>query len=476
MGVEDFKVRTLPSPQMSPSKLSPAVLNSVANNYNDMTREDLREIIYHPERRLGAMLDTINKFTISNENKELLLKYHIHRRSRANPLTITKELRTILKLTTWFGKDWRGPVEEEDMDRLLATIEQTTYVPRGQNKARKLSPHTKRNYKKILKEWLRWLKKPQEIIDMIRYPRKIKSILTPQDLVTAEEIEKMINASTNIRDKCLLAVLIDSGCRPGEVLSLRLKDVEFDSYGALLHVDGRMGPRVARVVYATAYIVELLNTHALKNNPNAPLFIDSNYSMRVLSPSRMLKVLKDMAKAAGVTKRIYPYLLRHTRASLLSHVLADSDKRKLMGWVEDSDMMGIYEHIMYSQSDNQALAKLYKKKVEENIEVELPLAPRICSCGTESRIDKIICPKCNGYVSKKFESVAKRDIAIHDSIQISKQLFQIKGVYDKLRLLSDAELKKIITNLLERLEEVVRIDQMDNATSASEQIKGGVIL
>jgi len=72
----------------------------------------------------------------------------------------------------------------------------------------------------------------------------------PDDLPSADDVQKLIDTATNARDKALISVLYESGCRIGELLTLRVKNVEFDDYGAVLHVNGKTGPRRVRIIHS----------------------------------------------------------------------------------------------------------------------------------------------------------------------------------------------------------------------------------
>ena len=67
-------------------------------------------------------------------------------------------------------------------------------------------------------------------------------------MITETELEKIVSVLNNARDKAIVYALYDSGCRIGELLTLRNKDVEFDEYGAILSVTGKTGYRKVRVV------------------------------------------------------------------------------------------------------------------------------------------------------------------------------------------------------------------------------------
>jgi integrase/recombinase XerD len=88
------------------------------------------------------------------------------------------------------------------------------------------------NYLVGFKQFLKWFveehKRPDynDLIKNIKITRK-PSDKNPSDLLTEEEIFKMIEVADNDRDKAIIAVLHESGCREGELVSSQLKHIKF---------------------------------------------------------------------------------------------------------------------------------------------------------------------------------------------------------------------------------------------------------
>jgi integrase len=61
-------------------------------------------------------------------------------------------------------------------------------------------------------------------------------------------VEKLVNAAVNARDKVLISVLYESGCRTGEILNLKIRNVEFHNNGSVLIVNGKTGQRRVRLI------------------------------------------------------------------------------------------------------------------------------------------------------------------------------------------------------------------------------------
>jgi len=50
-----------------------------------------------------------------------------------------------------------------------------------------------------------------------------------------------VSSAINPRDKAFISLLYESGCRIGELLNLKIKNVEFDANGAVLIVNVKTG-------------------------------------------------------------------------------------------------------------------------------------------------------------------------------------------------------------------------------------------
>jgi integrase len=69
-----------------------------------------------------------------------------------------------------------------------------------------------------------------------------KSVL-PEEILTEDEVEKLAEAADNLRDRALVLVLYESGCRIGELLGLKIKHMQPNEYGFSLTVKGKTGSR-----------------------------------------------------------------------------------------------------------------------------------------------------------------------------------------------------------------------------------------
>ena len=86
-----------------------------------------------------------------------------------------------------------------------------------------------------------------------------------------DEIKKLANATKNLRDRCFILLLYETGCRIGELIGdnkypgIRVGDIKFDKYGAIVDVDGKTGQRNLRVISAAPAISNWKNQHPNKD-------------------------------------------------------------------------------------------------------------------------------------------------------------------------------------------------------------------
>ena len=206
------------------------------------------------------------------------------------------------------------------------------------------SPWTIQWYKVFVKRVIQFVHGMygQEYPDMVKkiklhFPAKLKKLPNEGDLLTSDEIHKIINACKNSRDRAFIATLAESGCRIGELGNMQIKHLVFDNYGAVLNVTGKTGPRNVRVISATSYLATWRSDHPLKNNREAALWVNLIGEHKLVGYSRWRKVLVELARISGIQKRVNPHSFRHARATQLAEHLTEFQMNQYLGWKQRSD-------------------------------------------------------------------------------------------------------------------------------------------
>ena len=205
------------------------------------------------------------------------------------------------------------------------------------------SPNTIRDIKSVIKLFHRWhFANPDKANHVVGWIRPLRSVRhdKPDCIITADEFERMMNVCRTLRDRTLISLLYDSGCRISEILTLRVRDVTFDEYGAILIVSGKTGTRRVRLFCTSVpFLRKWVESRREKQGNDAFVFANPRGGNK--SPMhyhQSLQVVKRAAARAGIAKKVNTHLLRHTRATLLAEHIADAPLEIQMGWVHGSSM------------------------------------------------------------------------------------------------------------------------------------------
>ena len=173
---------------------------------------------------------------------------------------------------------------------------------------------------------------------MDKSKKDTKKSKTPEQILTKEEIELMASKTNNIRDRALILTLYESGCRIGELLNMKIKDISFDAYGCFFIVNGKTGWRRIRIIEYSKDLLAWLDFHPFKNNPESYVWINLTKPSpeNILSVISINNLLKELAKKCNISKPIHPHAFRHARATHLAKYLPEAVMKQLFGWAPDS--------------------------------------------------------------------------------------------------------------------------------------------
>ncbi|MHA1632094.1 MAG: tyrosine-type recombinase/integrase [Candidatus Freyarchaeota archaeon] len=315
-------------------------------------------------------------------------------------------------------------------------------------------------YCRSLSAYYNWLGRLSDLRKQgVKFPSRIRETVTKSDLPDEEELLLMLRKAPNYRDRAILSLLWETGLRVGELCSLNIGDIIATEYGYDIVVrESKTQTRTIPVVKSARYLADWLNFHPLREDPGAPLFV--TFAPNLPPGTRLTKVgvnrvLKKIAKRAGVKKEIHPHLLRHARLTELSTVLTEPVLRRYAGWSPASPMVRRYIHL--SGADvKDAVLEAHGLKPPKYTEV-MPLreCPR-CRARNESLNE--YCAEC-GYPLVKDQPIVVRDLSkvqeLERELEELKRDFalelqhQINAITSELQ----AEFKKQVKELMQLIAE-----------------------
>ncbi len=188
-------------------------------------------------------------------------------------------------------------------------------------------------------------------------PRKPKPII--KNTLSEAEVTMILAFTKNAREKAILATLAYSGIRNKELCSLKVKDV--DTAGNCVRVLAGKGKKDG-VVCISPECSRILSIYLdkFKRNPDDYLFTTLRHNHQYQTGDTR-KLLRVVAKRAGITKRVYPHLLRHSLATNLLNRGANifTVQQQLRHSFIDTTMIYLKSTVSRMQSEYQFYAPSY---------------------------------------------------------------------------------------------------------------------
>jgi site-specific recombinase XerD len=177
---------------------------------------------------------------------------------------------------------------------------------------------------------------PNRFYDIER-PRKEHKLPT---VISKEEVRAILENTNNIKHRCIVALLYGSGLRRGELLNLKLSDI--DSKRMLVRVADGKG-RKDRLTLLSQTALKDLRIYYREWKPRNYLFEgrkDSKYSAE-----SVVMIVKRAAKKAGITQNVSPHVLRHSFATHLLESGVDLRQIQVLLGHGSSKTTEIYTHV-----------------------------------------------------------------------------------------------------------------------------------
>jgi integrase/recombinase XerD len=154
------------------------------------------------------------------------------------------------------------------------------------------------------------------------------------DRLTVEEELRFLDQAygQDGRTGLMLQTLLETGARVSELVQLKVEDISLAERMVTIR-QGKGGKR--REVPIRRDLAQLLRLH-IATRRAGPLFASRQQGIgptpHVLTRQRVGQIVRAVARTAGISKRVYPHLLRHTVATRLLALGMDiTDLQRFLG-------------------------------------------------------------------------------------------------------------------------------------------------
>ncbi len=265
----------------------------------------------------------INSMTLSDAAR-LFLDYL--QASGASPSTLKPYRAALKSFTSHVGGDM--PVSRVEEAHYISWVRWLQSGLRSRGSGRRAN--TIHYYTVFVRRFLKWIGMEWEPIVA---PRRRTGF---SDALDWGEVTRLLEASRDLTDALIVALLAETGLRAGELLSLRYADV--DLRRGEVRVVGKYGKE--RIVFlgpiSRAILASLIER--LRPRPGDPII--------GISYQALYKRLKTLARRAGLDpRRVRPHVLRHTFATeALRRGMSLPALQKLLGH-SDIKITELYLHM-----------------------------------------------------------------------------------------------------------------------------------
>ena len=207
---------------------------------------------------------------------------------------------------------------------------------------KKLDSNSLRLYVRAISSFLKFLDN-ESLAKQIKAPKVDKRL---PKFITYDELNILLENAENYRDKLIIKFLFYTGVRVSELIKIKKNDIIFEE--GFVKVYGKGGKE--RIVPIPKGLLNELKDYINKINTE---------NIFPLSSRQVERIIKNIAKKAGINKKVTPHVLRHSLATtLLSKGVDIRYIQEILGH-SSLNITQIYTHVVPNQ-----LKEIYQKIFE----------------------------------------------------------------------------------------------------------------
>ncbi len=266
------------------------------------------------------------------------------------------------------------------------------------------------NYQRLLVSLLKWFAGflgpgiDMNKIRSIDLPKLQWKSKRPEDMLSKEEVMRVLAACDNSRDRCLISMIYDGSNRIVEPLSLDWKDLMHDDMGYYIDTKAKTGrQRKIRYTSSIPHIEQWQKDYPGKAEGSNPVFISLHEPRNRMTKGAFDKRIKEIKEKTGIQK-LKPGIMRSTR--ITHDVAAGQDVQYIMlkNWGNlKTSMLDKYTNLSGDYIDSKAM-EYAGLKIVDKAKVVDPMQPVQCpKCFTINEPGNKHCRECGKALTKEGE-------------------------------------------------------------------------
>ncbi len=168
------------------------------------------------------------------------------------------------------------------------------------------------NVRRNISSFFSWLEEENYILKSpMRRIHKIKTNQQVKEIISDEEIEKLRDKCDNKRDLAMIDLLYSTGIRVGELVSLKISDIDFESRECVVFGKGGKERKVYFDAKAKLHLQEYVDS---RDDGNPALFVTLDAPHDTLKISGVEIRMRRLGRSLSMVK-IHPHKFRRTMAT-----------------------------------------------------------------------------------------------------------------------------------------------------------------
>lgn len=229
--------------------------------------------------------------------------------------------------------------------------------------------HTRIAVQKSVKRFLKWYYKDYELMELLKIRKNYlvnNKRVNKAALITSDELQLMLHRAEKIRDKALLILLYETAARPQEIRDLKWCHVNWDEGEVHLYSNKTQCDRDLPIREALKHLKRWHDEWVFIDPKDDDFIFPSRVGSypergKPMSVAYINRIIKAVAKKAGITREINTYLLRHTRLTEVSKKGVKGTLHNLFaGHVKGSAQEAVYVHLDNDDMKEDVLDKVYR--------------------------------------------------------------------------------------------------------------------
>ncbi len=169
------------------------------------------------------------------------------------------------------------------------------------------------NLRRVFSSFFAWLENEDYIIKSpVRRIHKVKTAVTVKETFSDENIEKMRDNCSNIRELAIIELLLSTGMRVGELVNLNIEDLNIEDRSCVVLGKGNKQREVYFDARTKIHLKQYLST---RTDDNRALFVSKIRPYNRITISTIETLIRQLGKDLNI-KKAHPHKFRRTMATM----------------------------------------------------------------------------------------------------------------------------------------------------------------